>query len=172
MIRKYIWIVLVGSLSTTQGFAQDQKCDRELFDSLFEELREKAKDTLVVRVGYTPSRDIMDNLKATGFVTTTEHRMIELAIDKEYKPCQGLVDLLTDIKKNSPHATKANGSYVKRHFSRPVYISETKTCIFSTTSVASKKHEGGKAIGGEYISIYTKEDGKWHFDSRQSLAMY
>ena len=169
---KNIWIVLVGSLFMARGFAQDQKCDRELFDAVFEGLREKAKDTLAVRVGYAPSKDILDNLKATGFVTTKEHRMIELAIDKEYKPCQGLVDLLTDIKENSPHATKANGSYVKRHFSRPIYMSETRACIFSTTSVASKKYKGGKAIGGEYISIYTKEDGKWHFDSRQSLAMY
>ncbi|MEK6155688.1 hypothetical protein WIW50_20680 [Flavobacteriaceae bacterium 3-367] len=169
---KYTWIVLVGLLFMAQGFTQDQKCDRELFDAVFEGLHQKTKDTLVIRVGYAPSRDVLDNLKATGLVTLKEHRMIELAIDKEYEPCQGLVDLLTNIKENSPSATKANGSYVKRHFSRPIYMSETKACIFSTTSVASKKYEGGKAIGGEYISIYTKGNGKWHFDSRQSLAMY
>ncbi|WP_350289740.1 hypothetical protein [uncultured Croceitalea sp.] len=75
------------------------------------------------------------------------------------------------MKRTSP-LCKENGSYPKRYYSRPFYVSETKAILFLSFSSKNKKYKGGKAVGADIVMVYKKVDKTWHFIEQKMLSMY
>ena len=154
------------------SYSQSSNCDDYLiYKEAFQKLQQNNKDTLVIEVGYSPNEFTLKDLKSTDFLTTKEIRKVELVSEIMFEQCEKLKTLLNNLERTSP-LCKDDGSYMKRYYSRPFYVSETKAILFLSFSSKNKKYSGGKKTGADIIAVYKRVGEDWHFHEQKMLSVF
>lgn len=152
------------------GYSQN-KNDIEVYKQVFEELQSTIKDTLVIEVGSNPSKLMLEDLKFSKILTAKQLRKIESKINQNYVPSENLNALLSNIVQTSPMC-KEDGTYTKRFYSKPFYISKKTAIIFLSFAVKNKKYEGGKGIGSNIVEFYKNNGNTWLLHKREVFSSF
>lgn len=159
-------------LAFEYSYSQSSNCDDYLiYKEAFQKIQQNSKDTLVIEVGHSLNEFTLKDLKLTSFSNTEEIKKIELASEVIFEQCEELKNLLNKIKMTSPLCND-NGSYTKRYYSRPFYVSKTKAILFLSFSSKNKKYSGGKLIGADVVVVYKKVGNNWHFYEQKMLSVF
>lgn len=154
------------------SYSQSSNCvDYLIYEEAFQKLQQNNKDTLAIEVGNVPDEYTLNDLKLTRFLSTKEIEKIELASEAVFEQCEKLKTLLDNLKRTSP-LCKDDGSYMKRYYSRPFYVSETKAILFLSFSSKNKKYNGGKRTGADVVVVYKRVGEDWRFYEQKILSMF
>ncbi|WP_109433963.1 MULTISPECIES: hypothetical protein [Aquimarina] len=162
---------LVFSISLTKAQDELKPCYENLYKFAFEDSKLFKNKAAEIDIGYKPSEFVVNSIIEMKLFSKDEIERFTKSIDNEdYKPCAKLKKQVEVLL--SDDRIRENGNYMVYFFSKIISLSNSKKVVLSSTSIRSKKHEGGKAIGDERIYIFNKEKDKWALEDKKIIATY
>lgn len=171
---KVILFLGITIFVTINSKGQEYPCtDGVLYDIIFKEMELYERKAVELEIGYKPNASTIELLNKHNILNFNAKELKILNQrhkSKNYDRCAKFKKQIQLIL--SDDVVKENGSYIKHYFSQVISLSDTKKSIFHTTSIASKKYEGGKAIGHNMIFVFSLIDDKWVLIDKKSIEMY
>ncbi|PKV48987.1 hypothetical protein ATE84_1003 [Aquimarina sp. MAR_2010_214] len=165
-------ILIIIALGTFVSKGQERDCSNtKIYNLVFQEMQLYKKKAVEIKVGYKPSKFIIESIDKMNIFDTKEMEQFNnLPKDMDYLSCSKFKRQIELIL--SDDLIKENGSYNSYKFSKVISLSDSKKCILMYTVAKNRKYEGGKAIGGEILYIYDYHKGKWSLSDKKIVVMY
>ena len=164
-------LVLISFLISSPNLLRSQECPEfEFYELIFKELHPTSIDSLAFSFDYKISNFIINSVQSTDLFSESEQAYFIANVNKQSECITNHISLKT--LSSNPPIPKANGNYIKKHYTLPIALSENKKILFSYTSIANINYEGGKAFGNEILFVFEKNKDQWSIAKKLSLAQY